>query len=82
MGNMGCKYAEMILEGQAHGLELAAVTRINKNDAERMSQLLPENVPVFYDENELLAYDEMDAVIVEKITIPMRIRIIVRIFSL
>lgn len=64
MGNMGCKYAEMILRGQAPGLELAAVTRINKNDAEHIRMLLPEHVPVFYDENELLAYDKLDAVLI------------------
>lgn len=64
MGSMGCKYAEMILKGLAPGLELAAVTRINKNDAERLSQLLPESVPVFYDEAGLLNYEKIDAVLI------------------
>lgn len=64
MGSMGCKYAEMIIKGQAPGLELAAVTRINKNDAERIRKLLPESVPVFYDETGLLAYDKLDAVLI------------------
>ncbi len=64
MGNMGCQYAEMILKGQVPGLKLAAVTRINKRDIEWFSQILPEDVPVFHDENELFAYGKMDAVII------------------
>ena len=64
MGNMGCQYAKMIIEGQVPGLKLAAVTRINKRDIDWFSQILPEDVPVFHDENELFAYGKMDAVII------------------
>ena len=64
MGNMGCQYAKMILEGQVPGLELAAVTRINKRDLEWFSQILPEEIPVFQDEFGLFEYGKMDAVII------------------
>lgn len=64
MGNMGCQYAEMILTGQVPGMELAAVTRINKKDYDRIISLLPKEVPVFQDENGLLEYDGLDAVLI------------------
>lgn len=64
MGNMGCQYARMILEGEVPGLELAAVTRINKRDAEWFAKILPEDVPVFQDEFGLFEYGKMDAVII------------------
>lgn len=64
MGNMGAQYAEMILTGKVPGMELAAVTRINKNDKERITAMLPENFPVFQDEFGLLEYKDMDAVLI------------------
>lgn len=68
MGNMGCQYAEMILEGRIPGLELTAVTRINKKDEARMLELLPNEFSVFYDEQELFAEENahanIDAVII------------------
>lgn len=47
MGNMGAKYAAMILQGKVPGLELAAVTRIGAAGAESVRGLLPETLPVY-----------------------------------
>jgi len=64
MGGMGCKYARLMMEGKVPGMELAAVTRICRDQREEMLSLLPPNVQVFNSAEELLACDNMDAVVV------------------
>lgn len=64
MGNMGCNYAEMILSGRVPGLELTAVTRIGKSRIEFAKTILPGTIPVFPDGEALLAYADLDAVLV------------------
>lgn len=64
MGNIGCQYARMILEGKVPGMELAAVTRIRRDLKEEMMKCLPEGLPVFQSDEELLRFREMDAVLI------------------
>ncbi len=64
MGSMGCGYAQMILDGRAAGLELAAVTRIRRDKAQWAAEHLPGHIPVFHSGEELLAHGGLDAVIV------------------
>lgn len=64
MGNIGCQYAQMILDGKVPDMELVAVTRIRKDLQEKMSSVLPEEVPIFQTAEELLEYKDMDAVLI------------------
>lgn len=64
MGNMGCNYAKIILDGKVPELELTAVTRISQSKLEKAKVTLPDTVPVFHDAADLLAYGNLDAVLV------------------
>lgn len=64
MGNMGSKYARLILEGKAGGMEIAAVTRIRPERKEFLKDVFPENLKIYQSAEELYAgYDrkEFDA---------------------
>ncbi|MDO5423960.1 MAG: Gfo/Idh/MocA family oxidoreductase [Eubacteriales bacterium] len=56
MGNMGSQYAGMLEKGEIPGMELTAVTRVKREP--------PKGVPVFHTAEELLEYDNLDAVII------------------
>lgn len=64
MGNMGCKYAELIALGKVPGMELGAVTRIKKEWQERAKELLPSGLPVYQIAEELLDCGRIDAVLI------------------
>lgn len=64
MGNMGCQYAEMIIKGEVPGMELVAVTRIREERKAWQKEVLSPDIPIFLSDEELLAYDGMDAVII------------------
>lgn len=55
MGNMGCKYAELILTGQIPCMELAAITRIKPEKMENLKQYFENEIPVFADAADLFA---------------------------
>lgn len=58
MGNMGAKYAAMLLEGKVPDMELCAATRIGAAGRETVRGLLPQNLPVYQTEDALFAaYD-------------------------
>lgn len=64
MGNMGSKYARLILEHKAGNMELAAVTRIRPERMELLKDVFPEDLKVYQSAEELYAgYDrgEFDA---------------------
>lgn len=64
MGNMGSKYARLILEGKAGCMEIAAVTRIRPERMEFLRDVFPENLKIYQSAEELYAgYDrkEFDA---------------------
>lgn len=69
MGNMGSKYARMILEGRVSNMEISAVTRIRPERMEFLKDVFPENLRIYPSAEELYAgYDrkefEADAVLV------------------
>lgn len=69
VGNMGSRYAQLILDRKVEGLELAALTRIGKNYEQRLEGKLPTELPVFPGEKELFdaveaGKIELDAVII------------------
>ncbi|MBQ7934310.1 MAG: Gfo/Idh/MocA family oxidoreductase [Lachnospiraceae bacterium] len=53
MGNMGCQYARMILDGKVSGMEIAAVTRIRPERLERLKELQEKQVPRYESAKEL-----------------------------
>lgn len=64
MGNMGCQYAEWILAGEIPELTLVAVTRIKQSRREWAEHTLPSDLPIFQTAEELLAMQELDAVLI------------------
>lgn len=69
MGNMGSKYAHMLLEGEVDGAELVAVTRIHQERLEKLTKIIEQNIPIFQSAEELFAAVEngtllLDAVII------------------
>jgi len=69
MGNMGSKYAYMLLEGEVDGAELAAVTRIRPERLEKLTKIIEQNIPIFQSAEELFAAVEngtlsLDAVLI------------------
>lgn len=69
MGNMGSKYARLILEGRVSNMEITAVTRIRPERMEFLKDVFPENLKIYPSAEELYAgYDrkefEADAVLV------------------
>ncbi|MDL2301817.1 Gfo/Idh/MocA family oxidoreductase [Lachnospiraceae bacterium OttesenSCG-928-D06] len=64
MGNMGCQYAKMIVEGKIPGMELAAVSRIKSDRVEKVREFLPKDIPVMETMEELFSYKDMDAVLI------------------
>lgn len=64
MGGMGCRYASLILSGAVPYLELAAVTRIGRNQKEWAGQELPARLPVYPSGKELIEQAEVEAVII------------------
>lgn len=61
MGNMGSKYARMILEGRVDGMELAAVTRIRPERMELLRDVFPESLTIYQSAEELYAgYDRKE----------------------
>ncbi|MDO4960704.1 MAG: Gfo/Idh/MocA family oxidoreductase [Eubacteriales bacterium] len=69
MGNMGSKYARMILAGEVPGLKLTAVTRVNEERLKAIGDVWDENVKVYHSGEDLLAaFDrgeiELEALIV------------------
>lgn len=69
MGNMGSKYARMILEGKAGDMELAAVTRIRQERMDFLRDVFPKDLKIYQSAEELYAgYDrkefEADAVLI------------------
>ena len=69
VGNMGSKYAALILNGSIQGLELAAMTRIGKPYREQLLSLIGEGVTVYEDADRLFDDFEkglldLDAVII------------------
>lgn len=55
MGNMGSKYAAMILDGKIPDIELAAVTRIGKAGQSVIAGKLPPELPIYQSAEELFA---------------------------
>lgn len=47
VGNMGSRYASLIMEGKAGALELAALTRVRDPYRERLSQAIGGGLPVY-----------------------------------
>lgn len=54
VGNMGSQYTQMILDHTIPGMELGAVTRIKPQYVAIISRCKHENIPVYYDAEELL----------------------------
>ena len=55
MGNMGSKYARMILDGTVADIEIAAVTRVRPERLAELNELVERNVPLFQSADELFA---------------------------
>lgn len=55
MGNMGSKYARMILDGTGADIEIAAVTRVRPERLAELNELVERNVPLFQSADELFA---------------------------
>lgn len=53
MGNMGSKYARMILDAAVADVEIAAVTRVKPERLNELSELVEQNVPIFQSADEL-----------------------------
>lgn len=53
MGNMGCRYTRMVLDGDVLGVEIAAVTRIKPERLNGLSELIDKKIPVFQSADEL-----------------------------
>lgn len=53
MGNMGCQYARMILDGGISHVEIAAITRIKPQQLERLPELMDRAVPIYASAHEL-----------------------------
>lgn len=64
MGNMGSKYARLILEGRAGNMQITAVTRIRPERMEFLKDVFPEKLKIYQSAEDLYgAYDrkEFDA---------------------
>jgi predicted dehydrogenase len=69
VGNMGSKYASILQDGQAEGMELAALTRVRGSYREMLLPSIEKGVPVFESADDLFAAVEnktlaLDAVII------------------
>lgn len=53
VGNMGSQYASLLYNKQILGAELTAITRVGKNQQERMQPVLDSGIPVFQTAEEL-----------------------------
>lgn len=69
VGNMGSRYASIIQDGQAKGMELAAITRVRGAYREKLRPSIEKGVPVYESADELFEEVEngklkLDAVII------------------
>lgn len=64
IGNMGSSHAENIVKGEVPGMELVAVADLREARREWAVGNLPKSVMIFETAEELLDYQEMDAVLV------------------
>ena len=55
MGNMGSKYAKMILDGTICDVELAAVTRVRPERLDGLEELVEQKIPIYQSADELFA---------------------------
>ena len=55
MGNMGSKYARMILDGTVHDVELVAVTRVRPERLDGLKELVEQKIPIYQSADELFA---------------------------
>lgn len=53
MGNMGSKYARMILDGAISDVAIAAVTRVKPERLEGLQELAEQNIPIYQSAEEL-----------------------------
>lgn len=47
MGNMGCQYARMILDGAVSGVEIAAITRIKPERLQKLQEIAERSIPIY-----------------------------------
>lgn len=47
MGNMGCQYARMILDGAVSGVEIAAITRIKPERLQKLQEITERSIPIY-----------------------------------
>ncbi len=64
MGAIGSLYAKLIGSGQVPDMVLTAVTRMHPETAEALKEVLPEEIRIFQEAEDLLEYDNLDAVLV------------------
>ncbi len=53
MGNMGCKYARMLLDNRVTGVELVAVTRVRADRLENLHEIVERNIPIYESADQL-----------------------------
>ncbi len=69
VGNMGSQYASLLFNSQIINGELAAITRVGKNQQEKMAKILNSGIPVYQTAEDLYSQVaarnlELDAVII------------------
>ncbi len=47
MGNMGCQYARMILDGAVSEVEIAAITRIKPERLQKLQEIAERSIPIY-----------------------------------
>lgn len=69
MGNMGSKYARMILDGAVADVEIAAVTRVKSERLKELNELVHQNVPIFQSADKLFEAVKSGRLVVDAVLI-------------